>query len=168
MLTASDEVLREILALEQARNVLEIRERAQEDFMVFVKHVYDGFIEGSHHKQVAKQFEKLSVNRGSRIIVNMPPRHTKSEFASYLLPAWLIGKNPALKIIQTTHTAELAVRFGRKVRNLMEMEIYRQIFPDVDLKADSKAAGRWETGQGGEYYAAGVGGAITGLSLIHI
>ena len=162
MLTASDEVLREILALEQARNVLEIRERAQEDFMVFVKHVYDGFIEGSHHKQVAKQFEKLSVNRGSRIIVNMPPRHTKSEFASYLLPAWLIGKNPALKIILTTHRAELAVRFGRKVRNLMEMEIYKQIFPDVDLKADSKAAGRWETGQGGEYYAAGVGGAITG------
>ena len=162
MLTASDEVLREILALEQARNVLEIRERAQDDFMVFVKHVYDGFIEGSHHKQVAKQFEKLSVNRGSRIIVNMPPRHTKSEFASYLLPAGLIGKNPALKIIQTTHTAELAVRFGRKVRNLMEMEIYKQIFPDVDLKADSKAAGRWETGQGGEYYAAGVGGAITG------
>ena len=162
MLTASDEVLREILALEQARNVLEIRERAQEDFMVFVKHVYDGFIEGSHHKQVAKQFEKLSVNRGSRIIVNMPPRHTKSEFASYLLPAWLIGKNPALKIIQTTHTAELAVRFGRKVRNLMELEVYKQIFPDVDLKADSKAAGRWETGQGGEYFAAGVGGAITG------
>ena len=162
MLTASDEVLREILALEQARNVLEIRERARDDFMVFVKHVYDGFIEGSHHKQVAKQFEKLSVNRGSRIIVNMPPRHTKREFASYLLPAWLIGKNPALKIIQTTHTAELAVRFGRKVRNLMETEIYRQIFPDVDLKADSKAAGRWETGQGGEYYAAGVGGAITG------
>ena len=162
MLTASDEVLREILALEQARNVLEIRERARDDFMVFVKHVYDGFIEGSHHKQVAKQFEKLSVSPGSRIIVNMPPRHTKSEFASYLLPAWLIGKNPALKIIQTTHTAELAVRFGRKVRNLMETEIYRQIFPDVDLKADSKAAGRWETGQGGEYYAAGVGGAITG------
>ena len=162
MLTASDEVLREILALEQARNVLDIRERAQADFMVFVKHVYDGFIEGSHHKQVARQFEKLSANRGSRIIVNMPPRHTKSEFASYLLPAWLIGKNPALKIIQTTHTAELAVRFGRKVRNLMEMEIYKQIFPDVDLKADSKAAGRWETGQGGEYYAAGVGGAITG------
>ena len=137
MQSASDEVLREILALEEARGVLGIRGRAQNDCMVFVKHVYEGFIEGSHHKQVAKQFEKLSTNRGSRIIVNMPPRHTKSEFASYLLPAWLIGKNPALKIIQTTHTAELAVRFGRKVRNLMELDIYKQIFPDVDLKADS-------------------------------
>jgi len=162
VLNASDEVMREILALEQAKQTLSVRERAQNDFMTFVKHVYDGFIEGNHHKQVAKQFEKLAVNPGSRIIVNMPPRHTKSEFASYMLPAWLIGKNPELKIIQTTHTAELAVRFGRKVRNLMELDIYREIFPDVDLRADSKAAGRWETGQGGEYFAAGVGGAITG------
>ena len=162
MLNASDEVMREILALEQAKQTLSVRERAQNDFMTFVKHVYDGFIEGNHHKQVAKQFEKLAVNPGSRIIVNMPPRHTKSEFASYMLPAWLIGKNPELKIIQTTHTAELAVRFGRKGRNLMELDIYREIFPDVDLRADSKAAGRWETGQGGEYFAAGVGGAITG------
>ena len=162
MLNASDEVLREVLALEQAKRTLSVREGAREDFMTFVKHVYYGFIEGSHHKQVARQFEKLAQNPGSRIIVNMPPRHTKSEFASYLLPAWLIGKNPELKIIQTTHTAELAVRFGRKVRNLMELDVYKEIFPEVDLRADSKAAGRWETGQGGEYYAAGVGGAITG------
>jgi len=162
MFNAPEEVIREVLALEQAKKNLVIRAKAQDDFMAFVKHVYDGFIEGDHHKKVAKQFEKLAKNPGSRIIVNMPPRHTKSEFASYLLPAWLIGKNPTLKIIQTTHTSELAVRFGRKVRNLMELEVYKAIFPDVELRVDSKAAGRWETAQGGEYYAAGVGGAITG------
>jgi len=162
MFNAPEEVIREVLALEQAKKNLGIRAKAQEDFMVFVKHVYDGFIEGDHHKKVAQKFEKLAKNPGSRIIVNMPPRHTKSEFASYLLPAWLIGKNPTLKIIQTTHTAELAVRFGRKVRNLMELDVYKAIFPDVELRVDSKAAGRWETEQGGEYYAAGVGGAITG------
>tara|TARA_R110000765_G_scaffold46969_2_gene96728 strand:- start:6179 stop:7639 length:1461 start_codon:yes stop_codon:yes gene_type:complete len=162
LLNAPDDVVREILALEQAKITLSVRTKAQESFMTFVKHVYDGFIEGTHHTQVATQFEKLAVNPGSRIIVNMPPRHTKSEFASYLLPAWLIGKNPELKIIQTTHTAELAVRFGRKVRNLMETDIYKDIFPEVELRVDSKAAGRWDTAQGGEYFAAGVGGAITG------
>jgi len=162
MFNAPEEVIREVLALEQAKNNLVIRAKAQNDFMAFVKHVYEGFIEGDHHKKVAQKFEKLAANPGSRIIVNMPPRHTKSEFASYLLPAWLIGKNPTLKIIQTTHTAELAVRFGRKVRNLMELDLYKAIFPDVELRVDSKAAGRWETEQGGEYYAAGVGGAITG------
>tara|TARA_R110000851_G_scaffold116081_1_gene242151 strand:+ start:345 stop:1805 length:1461 start_codon:yes stop_codon:yes gene_type:complete len=162
VLNASEDVIREVLALEEMQQKLIIREKAQKDFMVFVKYVYENFIEGTHHKKIATLFEKLSTTPGSRIIVNMPPRHTKSEFASYLLPAWLIGKNPKLKIIQTTHTAELAVRFGRKVRNLMELQIYKDIFPDVDLRVDSKAAGRWETGQGGEYYAAGVGGAITG------
>ena len=162
MRNAPDEVLREVLALEEAQKTLSIRLRAQEDFMVFVKHVWEGFIEGAHHRKVAEQYEKLAGTRGARVIINMPPRHTKSEFASYMLPAWLIGKNPKLKIIQTTHTAELAVRFGRKVRNLMEMKEYKEVFPDVELSADSKAAGRWETGQGGEYYAAGVGGAITG------
>jgi predicted phage terminase large subunit-like protein len=159
---APDEVVREILALEEAQRALAVREKAQDDFLVFVRHVWAGFIQGSHHKQIAKRFETLAKTTASRLIVNMPPRHTKSEFASYLLPAWLIGKNPELKIIQTTHTAELAVRFGRKVRNLMELKEYKEIFPDVDLRADSKAAGRWETSQGGEYYAAGVGGAITG------
>ena len=162
MFNAPEEVIREVLALEEAKKNLAIRQKAQDSFMDFVLHVYDGFIKGSHHLKVAEKFEQLSKNPGSRIIVNMPPRHTKSEFASYLLPAWLIGKNPALKIIQTTHTAELAVRFGRKVRNLMELKEYKEIFPDVELRVDSKAAGRWETDQGGEYYAAGVGGAITG------
>jgi hypothetical protein len=91
----------------------------------------------------------------------MPPRHTKSEFASYLLPAWMVGRNPKLKIIQATHTGELAVRFGRKAKTLIDSEEYSKIF-DTSLREDSQAAGRWETAQGGEYFAAGVGGAITG------
>jgi predicted phage terminase large subunit-like protein len=91
----------------------------------------------------------------------MPPRHTKSEFASYLLPAWMVGREPRLKIIQATHTGELAIRFGRKAKNLIDSEDYAKIFKTT-LQEDSKAAGRWETSQGGEYFAAGVGGAITG------
>ena len=65
MLNAPDEVMREILALEQARKNLAVRERARESFMVFAKHVYEGFIEGSHHRKVAEKFEKLAVNPGS-------------------------------------------------------------------------------------------------------
>jgi len=95
------------------------------------------------------------------LIVNMPPRHTKSEFASTLLPAWMIGREPKLKIIQTTHTGELAVRFGRKAKTLIDSPEYQEIF-QTRLREDSQAAGRWETAQGGEYFAAGVGGAITG------
>jgi predicted phage terminase large subunit-like protein len=124
--------------------------------------VWPEFIGGYHHKKIAEKFELLKDKKLKRLIVNMPPRHTKSEFASYLLPAWIMGHAPKTKIIQATHTGELAFRFGRKVRNLMNHEDYKRVFTDVELSQDSQAAGRWETNHGGEYFATGVGGAITG------
>ena len=138
-----------------------IQRKAKNDFMAFVKAVWPEFIEGAHHRVIAQKFNDLADKKINRLIVNMPPRHTKSEFASYLLPAWMVGKNPKLKIIQATHTGELAVRFGRKAKTLIDSEDYKKIF-DTTLREDSQAAGRWETAQGGEYFAAGVGGAITG------
>ena len=111
---------------------------------------------------MADAFERVARGECKRLIINMPPRHTKSEFASYLLPAWFLGKYPNKKIIQTSHTAELAVGFGRKVRNLVDTDAYHKIFPDLVLQADSKAAGRWNTSKGGDYFAIGVGGAVTG------
>ena len=145
------------LMLHEKKNKSEINN----DFLKFVKSVWPDFVEGSHHKKIADQFNRLARGDINRLIINMPPRHTKSEFASFLLPAWMIGKNPKLKIIQTTHTAELAVRFGRKAKTLIDSEEYQKIF-QTRLREDSQAAGRWETAQGGEYFAAGVGGAITG------
>jgi len=131
------------------------------DFLTFVKHMWPEFIEGSHHKIISEKFNKLATGEIKRLIINMPPRHTKSEFASTLLPAWMIGKHPDLKIIQSTHTTELAVRFGRKAKNIIDSEEYKKVFKTT-LREDSKAAGRWETNSKGEYFAAGVGGAITG------
>ena len=138
-----------------------IQNKAKNDFLSFVKCVWPDFVEGSHHRHIADKFNKLASGEINRLIINMPPRHTKSEFASYLLPAWMVGREPRLKIIQATHTAELAIRFGRKAKNLIDREDYSKIF-QTRLQEDSKAAGRWETEQGGEYFAAGVGGAITG------
>ena len=138
-----------------------IQNKAKSDFLSFVKCMWPDFVEGSHHRHIAEKFNKLATGEINRLIVNMPPRHTKSEFASFLLPSWMVGRNPKLKIIQTTHNAELAVRFGRKAKNLIDSEDYQKIF-STTLQEDSKAAGRWETAQGGEYFAAGVGGAITG------
>ena len=131
------------------------------DFMAFVKAMWPQFIEGSHHKIIAKKFNDIAEGRIKRLIINMPPRHTKSEFASFLLPSWMVGRRPDLKIIQTTHTTELAIRFGRKAKTLIDSPEYQSVFKTT-LREDSKAAGKWETDQGGEYYAAGVGSAITG------
>ena len=137
-------------------------EKAQKEFMPFVKEMWAAFIHGKHHEIMADAFERVARGDLKRLIINMPPRHTKSEFASYLLPAWFLGQFPEKKIIQTAHTAELAVGFGRKVRNLVGSKDFKDIFPDVSLQSDSKAAGRWNTNKGGEYFAIGVGGAVTG------
>ena len=131
------------------------------NFMAFVKEMWPEFIEGRHHKEIADKFDKIAQGKIKRLIINMPPRHTKSEFSSFLLPAWMVGRKPNLKIIQTTHTTELAIRFGRKAKTLIDSPEYQQIFK-TKLREDSQAAGKWETEQGGEYYAAGVGSAITG------
>ena len=138
------------------------QEGARTNFMRFVKAVWPEFVEGPHHLRTSEKFQKFSTEKACRLIINMPPRHTKSEFASYLLPAWFLGKYPAKKVIQTSHTAELAVGFGRKVRNLVSSDAYKTIFPTVNLQSDSKAAGRWNTNAGGDYFAIGVGGAVTG------
>ena len=137
------------------------KERCRENFLPFVKNMWSSFIAGKHHKDMADAFERVANGELKRLIINMPPRHTKSEFASYLFPAWYLGKFPEKKIIQTAHTAELAVGFGRKVRNLVATPDYQGIFP-TKLSTDSKAAGRWNTDKGGDYFAIGVGGAVTG------
>jgi predicted phage terminase large subunit-like protein len=141
---------------------LKTKKLAQDKFLKFVEQVWPTFIGGRHHAKMADAFERVARGECKRLIINMPPRHTKSEFASYLLPAWFLGKYPQKKIIQCSHTAELAVGFGRKVRNLVDTEVYHNIFPDLVLASDSKAAGRWNTSKGGDYFAIGIGGAVTG------
>ena len=137
------------------------QEKIKNDFMSFVKEMWPEFIEGRHHTEIAKKFNDIAKGKIKRLIINMPPRHTKSEFSSFLLPAWMVGRKPDLKIIQTSNTTELALRFGRKAKTLIDSPEYQKIF-NTRLREDSKAAGKWETDQGGEYYAAGVGGSITG------
>ena len=153
---------REILALLEELEGVKERESCQNSFLPFVRSQWASFIHGRHHEIMAEAFEKVASGELKRLIINMPPRHTKSEFASYLFPAWFLGRYPNKKIIQTAHTAELSVGFGRKVRNLIQSEDYQKIFKGVALSADSKAAGRWNTNKGGEYFAIGVGGAVTG------
>jgi predicted phage terminase large subunit-like protein len=159
-LPESDRENIELIAEEYKTSLL--REMGQKNFMSFVKAMWPNFILGRHHALMAKKFEEIAAGKTKRLIINMPPRHTKSEFASYLLPAWYLGKYPNKKIIQCSNTAELAVGFGRKVRNLVDGETYANVFPNVALRSDSKAAGRWSTNAYGEYFAIGVGGTVTG------
>lgn len=153
---------RELLKLVTALQTAKSREEEQRSFMAFVRRHWPTFISGRHHQIMAEAFEEVASGKCKRLIINMPPRHTKSEFASYLLPAWFLGLFPNKKVIQSSHTADLAVGFGRKVRDLVSDPLYQKTFPTVSLKSDSAAAGHWHTNKGGEYFAIGVGGKLAG------
>jgi len=152
------EVLDEITRYE----VEKLKQVGQNDFLSFVDHVYPGYKVGPHHKRLAKIFEDIASGKKKRVIVNIAPRHGKSELISYLAPAWFLGKYPHKKVIMASHTADLAVNFGRRVRNLVNLDGYRDIFPQIELQQDSKSASRWGTNFNGEYFAIGVGGALAG------
>ena len=139
-----------------------IQAKGKDHFLDFIKHVYPDYIIGEHHRRLAQLFEDIANGKKKRIIVNIAPRHGKSELISYLAPAWFLGKHPAKKVIMASHTADLAVNFGRRVRNLVGSDSYKDVFPNIELQADSKSASRWGTNFNGEYFAIGVGGALAG------
>ena len=152
------ELLKMLEALESKTQL----QNRQENFLDFIDHVYSGYKVGAHHAKLARIFEEIANGVKKRVIVNIAPRHGKSELISYLAPAWFLGKYPHKKVIMASHTADLAVNFGRRVRNLVGSDSYKEIFPDVTLQADSKSASRWGTSYNGEYFAIGVGGALAG------
>ena len=106
---------------------------AKKSPIAFAKRVYPGFKVGPHHKKLAKIFQDVVDGKKKRVIINIAPRMGKSEFSSYLFPAYFLGNYPEKKIIMGTHTASLSEDFGRRVRNLIESEEYREIFPNLSL-----------------------------------
>lgn len=138
------------------------RNKGKDSLLSFIDTVYPGYKVGPHHRKMAKVFEDVEAGRLKRVMISIAPRFGKSEMISYLAPAWFLGKNPQKKIIMASHTADLAVNFGRRVRNLINSDSYKSVFPHVELQADSKSASRWGTNFGGEYFALGVGGAVAG------
>jgi predicted phage terminase large subunit-like protein len=135
---------------------------AQQHFLPFVRTVWPGFIHGSHHDIMAEVFERIEKGELRRAIINLPPRHSKSMFASIYFPSWYLGRHPDRQIMECSHTVSLAQGFGRQVRNLIATPEYRKVFPTISLSKDAKAAGNWSTGQNGRYFAVGTTGAVAG------
>jgi predicted phage terminase large subunit-like protein len=135
---------------------------AYDDLIDFCKLMMPDFIVGKHHRILADMLMAIERGEKDRVCVNIPPRHGKSQLVSIFYPAWFLGRNPNKKVMMVSHTTDLAVDFGRKVRNLIATNMYKSIFPTVSLAQDSKSAGRWNTHVGGEYYACGIGSALAG------
>lgn len=153
-----EEILTLAEQIEEETKVQAIRD----DLIEFCKYMQEGYIVGAHHRRLADLLMDIERGKKDRISVSVPPRHGKSQMVSIFYVAWYLGHNPDHKVMLVSHTTDLAVDFGRKVRNLIATEEYQKIFPDTRLSKDSKSAGRWNTSEGGEFFAAGVGSALAG------
>ena len=163
MLDSSSET--SLLSLDKMVRKLEEEDTLQktrDDLIEFCKRMQPDYKVGRHHRILADQLMALENGSKDRVCVNIPPRHGKSQLVSIFYPAWFLGRNPGKKVMMVSHTTDLAVDFGRKVRNLIATEAYNEIFPEVALAIDSKSAGRWNTNFGGEYFACGIGSALAG------
>jgi len=158
----SEEEVAEIDRMVDELSTRSKNQRAYDDLIEFCKLMMPEFIVGKHHRILADLLMDIEKGDKDRICVNIPPRHGKSQLVSIFFPAWFLGRNPDKKVMMVSHTTDLAVDFGRKVRNLIALDDYRSIFPTVKLAQDSKSAGRWNTNVGGEYYACGIGSALAG------
>ena len=155
----------EVLEIEKMVDELSVRRQnklAYDDLIEFCKRMQPDYMVGKHHRILANMLMDIERGDKDRICVNIPPRHGKSQLVSIFFPAWFLGRNPNKKVMMVSHTTDLAVDFGRKVRNLISTEEYKEIYPTVALAIDSKSAGRWNTNVGGEYYACGIGSSIAG------
>lgn len=153
-----EEIHRIVEEIEKRRRV----QHLQDDLVAFCKHMQADYLVGKHHRILADMLMDIERGEKDRICVNVPPRHGKTQMTSIYYPAWFLGRNPDKKVMLISHTGDLAVDFGRKVRNLINSDAYKEVFGNVKLASDSKSAGRWNTNFGGEFYATGVGSALAG------
>ena len=158
----TSEEITEIDSLVDELSARKYKQKARDDLMEFCKHMQADYKVGKHHRMLGDMLMDIEQGDKDRICVNIPPRHGKSQLVSIMFPAWFLGRNPNKKVMMVSHTTDLAVDFGRKVRNMIATDDYKAIFPTVSLAVDSKSAGRWNTNTGGEYYACGIGSSIAG------
>lgn len=150
------------LSRQDAARELLRRRKARRSLIPFTEYSLPKYRAAAHHDMIAAKLEAVATGEVDRLMVNMPPRHGKSELASRRFPAWLLGINPEIEIVVASYNADKAREFGYEVRDIVRSPEYRALFPGVALKEDSRAADRWNTDAGGSFRAVGIGTALTG------
>jgi len=150
-----------------AQQELARRELARRSLLDFTCLLNPKYVVGWVHREVTDlldAFEQaVAEKRGPRLIIELPPRHGKSELVSRCFPAFLLGRHPDWEVVCASYNSDLAASFGREVRTTLHDPLYRDLFPDLELRKDSNAVDFVKTTGKGSYKAVGVGGTLTGM-----
>lgn len=150
------------ISRQEAAQELLTRRKARQNLLAFTDYTTPKWSAGKIHREICTQLDRVISGEIDRLMLLCPPQHGKSQITSRRFPAYVLGRDPLRDVISASATAELAEGFGRDVRNCIASQEYRNLFPETLLAEDSQAKGRWNTQQGGGYYAVGVGGALFG------
>ena len=134
--------------------------KARENLLDFAQYTFPGYQRAPHLELVAKELEAIERGENDRLIIEMPPRHGKSELVTIRFPAWILCKHPTWPLISASYGDELAHEMGRRARNVVDTQ---GLFPSVRLASDSKAKNLWHTVQGGQFLAVGIGSGVIGF-----
>ena len=138
------------------------RRQARKSLLAFCEAIYGPtYLRATHIKLYCERLESLEASPNGRLASSMPPRHSKTQTLK-AYAAWCIGRNPGWQIIHASSTMQLATDLGREIRDMVASDEFQAIFPGVELKPDSQAAGRFHTNHGGMYLAVGTGTRIQG------
>ncbi len=143
---------------------------ARDHLLPFIRYMWPGMIQNWHHVTICNLLEEMETGSLLRAAIATPPRYSKSQMLSVYFPAWVIGRNPTdyTKVIQAGNTHKLSEGFGRKCKGVIMSPQYMDLFPRARISTDSKAAGKFTTTEGAEYYAVGVGGALAGRGAMYL
>lgn len=145
----------------EVRKELASRALASRSLLEFTKRSHGSYQVSWHHRMIAERLEAVERGEVDRLMINMPPRHGKSELSSIRFPVWFLGRNPTKRVIAVSYSRELATDFGRKTRNLVKSEQFTNVF-DASLSEDSYSVQKWDLSEGGGYVGVGIGGTIVG------
>lgn len=138
---------------------IELRESAADHLIPFCRYTFPLFQDAPHCDLIARELEAIEAGENDRLILELPPRHSKTELVSIRFPAWAMGRKPDRAFISASYSDKLATESGRRVRNIVDTQ---GVFPTVRLAADSKAKDLWHTSQGGQFLAVGIGSGVVG------
>jgi predicted phage terminase large subunit-like protein len=150
-----------------AARELAIRAEAQADLYFFARFMFRErrgykWLHNWHHRLICDALMRVYRGESTRLIINIPPRYSKTELAVVNFMAWCLGHAPDSEFIYTSYSSRLASNYSYETRNLIQHPAYARVFPGMDLMHNSSAKDEWRTSAGGLVYAVGAGGTITG------
>ena len=116
-----------------------------------------------HHERICEALERVYYGKCKRLIINIPPRHSKTELAVVNFTAWALGKSPDANFLHVSYSATIALDNSKKTRRLVHSDAFESVFGELADRGNASSE-RWRTISGGEFYATGAGGAITGFA----